>query len=318
MKNKKSFFNNIFEIYDDTNHITIKFLGIKFHKKRFVSNSDFFYLKQDLESKIEKTLPSTKLKLEIDIVDHCNLNCRGCDHFSPIAKEKFLDIESFKKDIERLSYLTEKGYYLEKFSLLGGEPLLHPEICKLLKITRKALPFANNISIITNAILLPSMGQDFWDTCKENSITIFITKYPIKIDYKKIEEIAANNSVKIDYFNNKEVMKTSYKLPLDPEGKQDARNNFLNCHHANFCIPLKAGRIYTCTVAPSIQHFNEYYNYNLPLTEYDSIDIYKAKSLQEILTFVSRQIPFCSYCKVKERSYGNEWGISKKEIGEWM
>ena len=31
--------------------------------------------------------------LEVNLADHCNLNCQCCDHFSPIAKKTFLDFE---------------------------------------------------------------------------------------------------------------------------------------------------------------------------------------------------------------------------------
>ena len=34
--------------------------------------------------------------LEIHLVDHCNLNCGGCNHFSPIAKPWFIDPNYFK------------------------------------------------------------------------------------------------------------------------------------------------------------------------------------------------------------------------------
>ena len=309
--NKKQ---KLFDVAEDEWQKNYKILGVKFHIRKNNPKKLIEYI----DSRLEKIVPHTQLRLGVDIVDHCNLNCKGCDHFSPVAKEKFLDIKSFEKDVERLSVLTDKGFYIDEFSLLGGEPLLHPQIDEFLRISRNLLPFAKNIFIITNAILLPSMGQEFWTACKNNSITILITKYPVKIDYEKIEEIAANNGVKIHYFNDKEVQKTSYKIPLDLEGKQDARKNFLNCHHANFCIQLKDGRIYTCTVAPSINHFNQYFNCDVPLCENDSIDIYKANSLQEILNFISHPIPFCAYCNVAGRSYGNEWGISKKEITEWV
>ena len=46
--------------------------------------------------------------LEHHIVDHCNLNCVGCSHFSPISNPWFEDIEDFKRDFERLAELTEK------------------------------------------------------------------------------------------------------------------------------------------------------------------------------------------------------------------
>lgn len=34
-------------------------------------------------------IPKSKLRVEIHVVDHCNLNCRGCDNFSCIAKPFF-------------------------------------------------------------------------------------------------------------------------------------------------------------------------------------------------------------------------------------
>ena len=39
--------------------------------------------------------------LQIHLTEHCNLNCKSCAHFSPIAKEHFVDInileETYKK-----------------------------------------------------------------------------------------------------------------------------------------------------------------------------------------------------------------------------
>jgi hypothetical protein len=38
--------------------------------------------------------------LEHHIVDHCNLNCIGCSHFSPLAEKWFEDFETFKLDFK--------------------------------------------------------------------------------------------------------------------------------------------------------------------------------------------------------------------------
>jgi hypothetical protein len=65
----------------------------------------------------------TLLRFDVHLAEHCNLRCIGCEHFSPLAKEEFLDIDSFKKDCIRLSELTNKD--LEEMFLLGGEPLLN-------------------------------------------------------------------------------------------------------------------------------------------------------------------------------------------------
>ena len=46
-------------------------------------------------------------KIDIHLVDHCNLKCKSCTHFSSIADEFFLDIDEFEKDMRRLSKLTQ-------------------------------------------------------------------------------------------------------------------------------------------------------------------------------------------------------------------
>ena len=30
--------------------------------------------------------------IEFEIVEHCNLNCKGCSHFSNICEQKFIDV----------------------------------------------------------------------------------------------------------------------------------------------------------------------------------------------------------------------------------
>ena len=62
--------------------------------------------------------------LEHHIVDHCNLNCGGCSHFSPLADPWFEDFDTFKKDFLQLYDITHGNVGVIR--LMGGEPLLHP------------------------------------------------------------------------------------------------------------------------------------------------------------------------------------------------
>ena len=32
----------------------------------------------------------------VDVVAHCNLNCKYCDHFAPLAEEEFVDLTQMK------------------------------------------------------------------------------------------------------------------------------------------------------------------------------------------------------------------------------
>ncbi len=74
------------------------------------------------------------LRFNVDIVKHCNLNCVGCGHFSPLASIEFLSPIEFEMDCKRLAFLTEG--IIERIELMGGEPLLHPRILDFMQISR--------------------------------------------------------------------------------------------------------------------------------------------------------------------------------------
>ena len=45
-------------------------------------------------------------------------------------------------------------------------------------------------------------------------------------------------------------------------------------------------------------------------TDRDFIDIYKAASAGEILSFLSAPIPFCRYCDIRHAENGVKWEVS--------
>jgi len=95
--------------------------------------------------------------LEADIARHCINSCANCNHFSPIQKRYFIDIDILKRDILTIS----KIFSFNKFSLLGGEPLLHPEIDEILEMV-KSLNLFRQLGITTNGQLLNQMSEKFW------------------------------------------------------------------------------------------------------------------------------------------------------------
>ena len=269
-------------------------------------------LKEMIDIKSRGTVKSI-LDYEVQLVEHCNLNCKGCSHFSPLCKEEFLDVNEYERDCKRLSELFEGEANFIR--LMGGEPLLHPKIAEFLKITRNNFPTAT-IDLDTNGILVLSMKKNFWKEMHDNNINLTITKYPIKLDYDKIKEKCNKEKVKFRFFDEQPVRQFTH-LPLDLEGRGQIECNFFSCYLANSCHTLKHGKMYTCSTVPHVNHFNEYYNCNLNISKKDSIDIYKATSGDEILEFLAKPIPFCRYCNVNAREHGFDWEISKKDILEW-
>ena len=74
--------------------------------------------------------------LEYHLADHCNLNCAGCTHFSPIAKPHFASLERFEENLKKLK---EWNFEIGQFNLLGGEPLLHSQVRDFIEVAHKYL-----------------------------------------------------------------------------------------------------------------------------------------------------------------------------------
>lgn len=250
-------------------------------------------------------------QFEVHIVDHCNLRCRSCSNFSSIAEECFADISVFERDMERMAHLTagEVGTIF----LLGGEPLLHPQLLEFCLLARKYFSSAK-IEVVTNGVLLGKMDEKFWRQCKLHNITVAYSPYPGlgRELPKKAEELGAVSRMpgrQVEFF---------WRLPLDLKGEQNAAASFLGCHQANHCVSLRQGRLYTCAVIPNIHSFNNRFDANLRVSGRDFIDIHSAASLEEILSFLAKPTPFCRYCAVRERSYDLPWSQGDRQISEWL
>lgn len=273
---------------------------------------------------IRKIVPRLDVGFEVHLAEHCNLNCRGCLHFSPLAHEEFADLNEFTRDLKRLSMLfSGRAKYIR---LLGGEPLLNPEITKFMQVARECFPDTDDadtcrtdggIIIVTNGILLPKMDKHFWEVCKQYNIGIMPTKYPIPFDYDAAECLARKMGVRYNYYNSAQVLKTLMKLPLDLTRSQDAVHNFLVCSSAVDCATLKHGKLYTCPRAAHAHILRDNLAADMKLSEQDGIDIYKASSAQEIMTFLAKPIPFCRYCNIDGIKYDLPWTQSQKSIDEW-
>ena len=254
--------------------------------------------------------------LHIHLVDHCNLNCCGCNNFSPLSPEVFADVDVFERDCARISELSNG--LVQEIQLLGGEPLLHPRVIDFMQIARKHFPSVT-IKLVSNGVLLLKQKEEFWNACRQYNIELVVTKYPIKINYEKIKQLAQDQGVTFDFYGSTaEVGKNMQCMPLDLSGKQNARDSFLRCSSANRCVALDNGRIYTCSLIPYVKYFNAHFGQHLPVTEDDYLNIYKVKNIDEILNFLCRPMPFCRFCNQKGMIWDIGYGVSKKEMSEWI
>lgn len=276
--------------------------------------SEIHLLKNVLRRQLQSTVYD--FHFEFHIVEHCNLKCAGCTHFSPLAREEFLDPLEFERDINRLAVLT--GGNTRFINLLGGEPLLHPQICDFLKLCRKA--FKNTIiRVVTNGIKLPDMPIEFWECCKNHSIIIGITQYPINVDYKEIIQKIETMGVSYESFSGDGYPRDEmWRLSLDAGALNRPIENFISCPRANACIFVSHGKVFNCATMANIYHYNRCFGTEFELCDDDFVDIYSIENAHEMFEKLCNPKPFCRFCNIGKRKYGVKWEKSKMLPEEWI
>ena len=246
---------------------------------------------------------------EVHVADHCNLNCKNCCHFSSISDKHFYDLAQFNSDMARLSEFT-KGR-VNDIRIMGGEPLLNPDINKYFDITRKYFK-KSRIRVITNAILLDRMDEDFWKNLSKNAVVIEVTLYKVNIDWKSILSKASKYGIEIIHYGK--LVETFHNINLDLKGSM---TNFMRCRECfcGGCYNLLDGKLYVCPIAAYVKYFNKAFNQNIKISDGDYIDLYKAKNVSELWDWMKRPKPFCKYCG---EPFDVPWETSNKHsIDEW-
>ena len=70
--------------------------------------------------------------LEIEITTKCNLYCNNCDRICKLAKsDELMTVDQIKHFLDE-SFIND--YMWDKFTILGGEPTLHPDLMEIVDL----------------------------------------------------------------------------------------------------------------------------------------------------------------------------------------
>jgi len=202
--------------------------------------------------------------------------------------------------------------------LLGGEPLLHPDITESIELFRGVLP-NSEIMIWTNGILLPKMKNQFFENCKTYDIKITVTGYPIEglSNNERKAIVNKHEFIKFDnYFDNHGDF---WDSPISSEHALDhPQNNYNKCRIKwGRCNILRDGKIYQCPLPAYIDYLNKHFNRNFVVNESDYVDIYKIQNEQDMINRIYQPTSFCKYCSA-ECGRNVKWEQSNKNIIEWV
>ena len=252
--------------------------------------------------------------IEISLCYHCNLNCAYCMHCCAIAPVYYMPLNIFEKDIARMSKITNGK--IRNIMLLGGEPLLNKNIKEYMKITRQY--FCNSeIIIFTNGLILNSMPDSFWKTCKKYNIEIWHTNYPLCKKNPNLEK-AYQKSLKYKIKVSSYIRYTFGLMGLSKKNNNDKCKTYEKCSFKTKSTIVDNGILYPCPVIFSVKLFlnNKFKDFALPVDKNDLLDIYKLNSIADLNNFLKTPKEFCKYC-----NYGSKqaiWRPSERKISEWF
>lgn len=250
---------------------------------------------------------------EVPITDNCNLNCKGClfasNMTSGIEHVEFADLE---RDAKRMSELF---YDVPWIRILGGEPLMHPQIVEILKCYRRYFP-DSEVDLCTNGLLLPKMEKSFWDCVKENRISIHVSGYkPTYSLLGKIDEILSEQGIPYAILKREEFLKY---YTLNPDN--DMKKSFEKCI-ASGCYEVYRGRMSTCSATIAFEKFNRVFGTSYKITEGEDwfdihdpqIDVWRVKEKLETPSYI------CKYCSdSKMESFQWDYSLQVPVLDDYL
>lgn len=232
--------------------------------------------------------------IEYNIIEHCNLKCAFCDHASHIAtRKKMITPEQFEKDLGILA----KVLHVNELKILGGEPLLHPQLLELLRIARESR-IAEQIILITNGLLLDIIPEAIFQAIDGMWISVYPSTM-FRLKSKKLQDLADKHN----FWIWKKWTPFFVRNQLSRKINDDfmVRLIYKNCSYVNYygCNTAYDGRFYKCPQSLFMEQRLANVGIDFHNTESDSIAITDSPGLRDELNhFLTGTEPLlaCAYC----------------------
>lgn len=248
------------------------------------------------DEKIEKICLYTERReletMEIHAAEHCNLNCKNCSMFCGLVETGgFPDYQEFEIGIKKLKCFFP---HIKKFRIIGGEPLLNPELAKFIRLIRKVYPFTD-IRLISNGILVKKMSDSLVQTIIDNDVTFIVTQYiSLKHSIDDINKFLSKTGMR--YIVTEAVLE--FQKIYNASGNSDIEENFYRCHWKGSCATMYGTKIATCYVPFVIHYLSE--KFGLSIEESGKIDLMEdGLTAQEIVRRMHTPFDMCRYCAPK-------------------
>ena len=236
---------------------------------------------------------------EIDIVHGCNLRCAQCSHFSPYRHGL-----STMEDILGWFKQWNQKIYPNVINLLGGEPLMHPDLAEIIFESSRIFP-NSRIEITTNGLLLPRIESAVFEVLRKVRVRVIVSDHsgddvPFQHVFDSINLLRQQNVQYMVRNSNKQWHAScrwnedNVPIPF----QSNPRQAWKACTAKN-CKSLMNNKFFKCSILANIaksveegvlssKHWKNALTYK-PLTLDSTVEEIAAH-------FNAREIPECSNC----------------------
>ena len=270
------------------------FLRLCDYQKLYLNRDYSFFEKLLIKFQIKFATKVIIPNLDVHLTTRCTLRCRDCSHKIPYYQKQHQHVMNFDEFRDELNIILKNCSRLYNLLLLGGEPLLNPDLAKMVQyaITKRKI---ERICIITNGTMVPDENLiSTLKTSKKN--VVFISDYSLNKDLKnyqpqKILDICKSNNVACS------IHKGGYwaKQPdLCLDAKKDielSKCNFKRCYFKQITL-WSNGKIYPCAYSKFINdQTNNKFDSQFILLNNKNLGIKEFKKF-----FASKYFDVCACC----------------------
>jgi organic radical activating enzyme len=248
--------------------------------------------------RVETSLERIRVEaFELHVTEHCNLRCTHCCNMSPYLSEKTLAPSAIAATLAKMASVL----HADVFKIMGGEPLLHPEITEVLHTVRRS-GVGDVVRLFTNGLLLTTMDDHFWRALDQLTISTY-SSAPVRPEHLAIiEEKAQQFDVVL---NIKPV--DAFSQVMHAERRDDVaavQQTYNQCWLRHRCLVVRDERFYICTRAAYLADMHNRLALMAPfpnpatLRNEDSVDIHDPDLSDRVLSLLNREVPLhaCRFC----------------------
>jgi organic radical activating enzyme len=233
-------------------------------------------------------------KLEFNAASHCNYSCAECSHLSPYMRRKLPDLGQFRDDVRALASV----YRADRLHLVGGEPLLNPELATLIAYARES-GLARRVLVATNGALLHKISDELFQNIDELSVSWYPDP---RCDTKKIEAAKQKcrrwgTRIHVDKIDSFRMMQPKEAI----KNSEIVGQIFNSCQmaHSWGCQTFSEGYFYLCSrpiFTPSFLSANK--NSTSESSHVDGCSIHAPDLAERLRRYLSRCEPLqaCRHC----------------------